>query len=351
MNSKTKSYLNVGIVGAGLIATKKHIPSILKLKNKLNLVAICDQNLEVAQIIAKKYNIKSAYKNISDMLENEDIDLIDICTPPFTHSEVAITSLMKGAHVMIEKPMAVTVEECDEIIKVSKDTGLKVCVAHSDLFYPPFIKARKLVSEGKIGDFRGMRIFLSTPTSYMTTKEDHWANKLPGGVIGETGPHIVYMTLAFINQIKEVKSYALKQLPYKWSPYEDYKIDLIGDQMSCNITSIYSSNQWAAQVDIWGSDGMINLDLETMNLNVHNRKSLDRFNLALSTFQESKQIILNTLKVGLQSTFKRYKNTHDFLIDGFSESIINNTPSPVPAEEGREAVRVMKLIVKNLENS
>ncbi|MFN2500332.1 MAG: hypothetical protein ABR557_14730, partial [Pyrinomonadaceae bacterium] len=47
-----------------------------------------------------------------------------------------------------------------------------------------------------------MRIMLSTPTDYMTSREDHWAHKLPGGVIGESGPHIVYMTLAFINPIR-----------------------------------------------------------------------------------------------------------------------------------------------------
>jgi predicted dehydrogenase len=254
-----------------------------------------------------------------------------------------------GCHIIVEKPMAITVEECDEIIEVSKKNETKVCIAHSGLFYPPFIKARKLVSEGVIGDFKGMRIFLCTPTDYMTSHEDHWANKLTGGVIGETGPHVIYMTLAFINPIQEIKSYALKQLPYPWSPYEDYKIELIGKNAASTITTIYSTNQWAAHVDIWGTEGLLKLDLELMNLNIHRRKNLNRFNVGISGLSESLRLGINVAKAGTKVLLRRYKNTHDLLIEGFLDSIIKNRPLPVPAEEGREVVRVMKLIVDNLE--
>ena len=355
MKNKDEKYsplkpLRIAIVGSGLIATKKHIPSILKIGNKLNLVAICDKNLEVAKNIADKYKINKTYSSLDDLLNNEKLDFIDICTPPFTHSEVAIKALQSGCNIMIEKPMAITLDECDKIINTAKKYNQKVCVAHSDLFYPPFIKARKLISKGGIGDFMGMRIFLSTPTNYMTIKEDHWANKLPGGVIGETGPHLVYMTLAFMNKIKTVKSHALKQLDYKWSPYEDYRIDLIdNNNRASSMVSIYSSNQWFAKVDIWGTDGLLNLDLETMNLNIHNRKTLDRFNVAKSGLNEATNIASNILKTGFKSIFGGYKNTHDYLIEGFADSIINDTPSPVSAEDGREAVRVMKLITDSLE--
>src|SRR5256885_13239843 len=102
------------------------------------------------------------------------------------------------------------------------------------------MKARELVAEGRIGTLRGMRIFLSTPTDYITSNPEHWANKLPGGVIGETGPHIVYMTLAFINPIVDVHAAGRKLLPeYPWSPYEDYRIDLAGETATASIILTY----------------------------------------------------------------------------------------------------------------
>jgi len=347
-----KKKLNIAIVGSGLIATKKHIPSILKIKNKLNLVAICDQNIDLAKEVADKFGIKKIYSALDEMLRKEQIDIIDICTPPFTHSDVAIKSLNAGCNVMIEKPMAITVEECDNIIEAAKINNKNICVAHSDLFYPSFIRAREKVENGEIGDFKGMRIFLSTPTSYITNKEEHWANKLPGGVIGETGPHLVYMTLAFMKKIQNVNAYALKQLDeYKWSPYEDYRIDLIDNKnRSCSIVATYSSDQWCATVDVWGTKGLLNIDLETMNLNIHQRTSLARSEVASSAFSSAFSIVKDVFNTGMSSILGTYKNTHDHLIEGFTDSIVNNSQSPVSAEEGKEAVRIMKLLTDKLSN-
>jgi len=185
--------LKAAIIGAGLIATKKHIPAFLKQKGKVELVALCDLNREAAQETARRFGIPRVYTDLSAMLLEERPDLVDICTPPKTHAAVAVEAMSRGCHVLIEKPMAVNVAECDEILRASRENNVKVCVAHSDLFYPPFLRARELVAQGAIGDFTGMRIFLSTPTDYMTSRENHWAHRLPGGVIGEAGPHAVYM--------------------------------------------------------------------------------------------------------------------------------------------------------------
>ena len=82
------------------------------------------------------------------MLEAERLDVVDICSPPRTHADIAIRSLKAGAHALIEKPMAINTEECDRIIAAAKENGRKICVAHSDLFYPSFLKARELVKAG-----------------------------------------------------------------------------------------------------------------------------------------------------------------------------------------------------------
>ena len=107
-----------------------------------------------------------------------------------THADIAVMALEAGAHVLIEKPMAIDVSECDRISRGLPRFGQKqVCIVHSELFYPCFMEARERVDAGDIGEFRGMRTFRSTPRNYMTSIRDHWANRLPGGVIGETGPH------------------------------------------------------------------------------------------------------------------------------------------------------------------
>jgi len=205
------------------------------------------------------------------------------------------------------------------------------------------------VTNGAIGDFRGMRIFLSTPTNYMTAQKDHWAHKLPGGVIGETGPHIVYMTLAFINPIQRVSVDALKIMEFPWSKYDDYRINLIGEKTMSSVTLSYTTDQWAARVDLLGSKGILTLDLEGMYLVNNRRPTLKAMPVALSLLSESGQIFQNLVSKGLRVATGKYDNTHDIIVERFVDSIVNGTESPVTAEEGREAVRVLNMIVEKLE--
>src|SRR5436309_44852 len=160
--------LKAAIIGTGLISRKKHIPAFWRQRSRVELVALCDMNVQAAEAIGKDFGIGKCYRDLGDLLAEQKPDLIDICTPPRTHAKLAIEAIRQGCHVLIEKPMAMTVSECDEIVNAAREHRVKVCVAHSDLFYHPFMKARQLVSEGAIGDFRGLRILLSTPTDYMT---------------------------------------------------------------------------------------------------------------------------------------------------------------------------------------
>jgi predicted dehydrogenase len=313
------------------------------------VVALSDPNEAQAEELAKLHGIPRVYKDYREMLESEHLDAVDICSPPRTHAELAVRSLQAGAHALIEKPMAINAEECDRILAAARESGRKICVAHSDLFYPSFLKAREMVKAGAIGEFRGMRIFLSTPMDYITSRPDHWAHKLPGGVLGETGPHVIYMTLAFINPIRTVRVDARKQLArFPWSPYEDYRIDLIGDEASSSVALTYATSRWAVQLDLWGSEGHMKFDLETQTLIVHGRADLKPVTLGLSAVKEAGQMLGGTLGTGFSYVTGKFENTHERLVRDFVDSIQRDLPTPVPPEEGREAVRVMDLLVNQL---
>jgi predicted dehydrogenase len=340
--------LKAAIIGSGLIAKLKHIPAFHRHRDKVHLAALCDMNIEGARQAASGAGIPAAYADVGEMLAKEKPDIVDICTPPKTHAKIAIQAMQAGSNVLIEKPMAQSVEECDAIIAAARENKVKVCAAHSDLFYYPFIEARKLVRDGAIGVFRGMRIFLSTPTDYITSKPDHWANKLPGGVIGETGPHIIYMTLAFINPIRHVSVNAMKLMEYPWSPFEDYRIDLVGEKSMSSVTLSYATRQWMARVEIFGESATLLVDLEAMSLVKYRRERLKPAPIGISLLSETGQLLKSLAVSGFRYATGSLRSTHDFIIEGFADSIINGTESPVPAEEGRESVRVLNMIVEKL---
>ena len=343
--------VRAAVIGSGLIAGKKHIPAFQRLRHKTELVAVCDLNLAAAKDVAVRFGIPSAYSDVAEMLRNEKPDLVDICTPPQTHTRLAVEAMRHGCHVLIEKPMALTVADCDEIVRASNEYGVKVCVGHSDLFYEPFMKARRMVANGAIGKVRGMRIFLSTPTNYMTSRPEHWAHRLPGGVIGETGPHIVYMTLAFIPQIRAVSVDTLKVMDeYPWSSFEDYRINLIGDDAISSATVVYTTDEWAAKVEIFGDNGFLMVDLESMNVVHYRRTELKPIPVGLSLLRESVQLTWAFVSNAIRVATRKVRSTHEIIISQFADSILSGSAPPVAAEEGREAVRVLNMVVENIES-
>ncbi len=218
------------------------------------------------------------------------------------------------------------------------------------MFYEPFIKARRMVANGAIGRVSGMRIFLSTPTDYMTSRPEHWAHKLPGGVIGETGPHIVYMTLAFIPHIRNVSVDALKVMNnYPWSSFEDYRINLIGDDAISSATVVYTTDQWSAKVEVLGDKGFLMLDLESMNVLRYRRTELKPGPVGLSLLRESAQLAGALVSNSIRVATRRVRSTHEAIISQFADSILAGSEPPVSAEEGREAVRVLNMVVDNIE--
>ena len=108
--------LNVGIIGCGGIANGKHLPSLQKIE-EVNIVAFCDIDVEKAEVAADYYGTEQAkaYADYKELLKDETIDVIHVCTPNSSHKELTIASLEAGKHVMCEKPMAKTTEEAQEL--------------------------------------------------------------------------------------------------------------------------------------------------------------------------------------------------------------------------------------------
>jgi predicted dehydrogenase len=341
--------LKVAVIGAGFISSNRHLPAWRSLGTKVKIVGVSDLNSELGRHVADQFGIKNSYVDAAEMIAKEKPEVVDICTPPATHAEVASLALENGCHMLIEKPMALTNADCDAIVNGARAKSVKVCVGHTGLFYEPFVRGREMVDRGEIGKFRGMRVVISTPTDYMTSSKDHWAHKLPGGAIGETGPHPVYMSLAFINHVEKVTVDSIKQLPeYPWSRYEDYRINLIGETGTSSIHINYATNQWMVWVEIAGSEGTLLLDLHGRVVTKLNRPKLTTSAIGLSVLGQTAQILKEACLTALKQVTHQTASTHDRLIRGFADSLLNGTRIPVSAEEGREAVRVMNLIADQL---
>jgi predicted dehydrogenase len=342
--------LKVVIVGAGFIVQRKHISGFQRLRDKVDLIAICDLNLNQAKQVAQRFGIPRAYGDMERMLEVEKPDLVDICTPPITHVPLAMIAVRHRCHILMEKPMAVTVEDCQQIIDAAKHRGVQVCVGHNQLFYPSLVEARRMLEAGEIGEFRGMHIYMSTPINFMTSVKDHWAHKLPGGLIGETGPHMVYLTLSFIKPVVDVDVRAMKLLPeYPWSRYEDYRVVLRGEHAFCSATLTYSTNHWADNIQIIGTEGTLEVDLIGLSLLKYHRPELKAIAEGVQTLAHSAGLLRHIAVTGTRCVYGGYQSTHALYIESFVEALQKGRPSPVPGEMGRDTVKLLKILTDKVD--
>ncbi|KOF55960.1 MULTISPECIES: Gfo/Idh/MocA family protein [Clostridium] len=183
--------LKFAIIGCGRISYK-HVEALVNNKDEAELVAVCDIVKEKAEGKAKEYkdkidldvNIK-VYTDYKEMLDKENIDVVTIATESGYHPEIAIYCMNNKKNVICEKPMALSIKDADEMIKVSKSNNVKLCVSHQNRFNKPIQQLKKALDEGRFGNIINgtARILWNRNMDYY--KQAPWRGtwKLDGGTL------------------------------------------------------------------------------------------------------------------------------------------------------------------------
>lgn len=143
--------INVAIIGVGAIAPA-HIKAYLEFPERCKIVALCDIYPEKAEAGARRFNLDAdIYDDYRKMMERDEIDLVSVCTPPYTHAEISINFLNAGKHVICEKPMATSLEECDAMNKAAEKRGKILSIIAQNRFSTPMMKLKKILESELIG--------------------------------------------------------------------------------------------------------------------------------------------------------------------------------------------------------
>ena len=141
--------INVGVVGVGAMG-ENHVRVYHKME-EANLVAVSDVSERALKKIEKKYGAKG-FTEYSDLLENPEIEVVSVCVPTTFHHAVVMEAIKNGKHVLVEKPIAFTVQEAEEMIAAAKEAGVMLATGHVERFNPAVQKAKELIDDGVIGD-------------------------------------------------------------------------------------------------------------------------------------------------------------------------------------------------------
>ncbi len=345
---RVKEYLRVGIVGCGDVAQWAHIPALKKIKNA-ELAAVCDEDESSAKRVAKKFHISRYYTDFSQMLNKEKLDIVDVCTPPQTHPALSIQAMEAGCHVLVEKPMAISTPEADEMIRAGKDYGVKLGVVHNLPFVPVVIKAKTMVSKGIIGDLMGIDIKYSLyKYEGEIVESEHWCHKLPGGIFGNKLPHPISLAMAYLGKVEPVAVHAMKLSSHDWMAADELRVILKGKKGMGTITSSLNWPQNTAMLDIFGTKMNLHIYLNNAVMSTYRLGGHGRFSRGLENVRQSSQLLTSTASTALNIALRKHHYGHYTLLRQFIESVRNGTEPPVTAEEGREVVRVCEKIISQI---
>ena len=195
--------IRIGIIGCGGIANGKHLPSLKNVPD-CEIVAFCDVIAERAEKAAAKYGTPDAkvYVDYKELLKDESIDVVHVCTPNRSHSFITVDALEAGKHVMCEKPMAINSAEALKMLDAAKRTGKKLTIGYQSRFRADSQFMKKEAEDGTFGD-----IYYAKATALRRRAVPTWGVFLNeyeqgGGPLIDIGTHALDLTLWMMNNYK-----------------------------------------------------------------------------------------------------------------------------------------------------
>jgi predicted dehydrogenase len=338
----------VAIVGCGQIAAQKHLPSLRKIRG-VDVVAVCDKNEGLAKTLAAKAGIRAYYSDLAELLRNEKIDIIDICAPPQAHQSIATQAMTAGCHVLTEKPMALSLVEAQQIALIARETKVKICVIHNELFMPVVMKAREKVRRNAIGDIVEMSILDTLPAqSELVLDKNHWSHRLPGGIFGEMLPHPISLALAFVGDLQVLEVFSRNISGRDWIVADELRVILKNKKSTVTIIQSVNVAEDTTKFDLIGTKTGLRVELWNSVLLRHLDGADKRLSRARGSIHRGFAEFACTAEAGFNVISGRHRQGHYVLMEKFIASLRDGTEPPVTLEEALTAVKVYEAITNQI---
>ena len=341
--------LKVGVIGIGGIA-HTHLPGWQASANA-EIVAGCDIREEVLSNWGREHGVGKLFTNPGDIFSDSDIDIVDICTPNRYHAPLAIAALEAGKHVLCEKPLAPTPREIDQMI-LARDRSGKMLMTAQHFRFQGSSKAMKAeLDDGALGDIYHARSWMlrrgGAPTGSGFILKQHSG----GGPCIDIGVHILDLTLWFMGNPEPVavSGVARAELAHQDGAFSGWGRNPIPQE--------YDVEDFAAAFVRFDNGAILILEVswllhhdtegEDMQMWLYGTKGGAHWPKCefLSSNHQTRQFYNKTLKLmygGLEP--------HAQECVEFAQAIVDGTPSPVPAEQSRQVIKILDGIYRSQES-
>lgn len=328
--------IRLGFIGVGGIATGRHIPTF-RTFDDVEITAVQDVNVERAMKVANELNIPEVCSTIEDMYPH--VDAVVVSTPNKFHASISIDAMNNGKHVLCEKPMAMSTEECNAMIEAEERNGVKLHIAYHYRFMKEAIAAKKIIERGTIGDplvvrVKGLRRRKVPGWGVFTNQELQG-----GGALIDYGCHLLDLAMHLMGDVKpvEVSSSTYNQLSRtntvnEWGHFNRDSFE-VEDHVSAfirfnNGASMLFETSWAA-----------NIPEDENHISISGAKAgLDVFDMKVNQADED---LMTTMRIDYIKVDEPYSRLQ---AENFISAIKYNTPLTVKSTEAKEVSKIIEAI-------
>lgn len=331
--------IKLAIIGCGRISYK-HVQAAIDNSKDIQLTAVCDLFAERAEQRALEYYNKThlQVKTFTDyklMLEKVDCDLVSICTESGYHHEIVLFCMNKGVHVIVEKPMALSVSDAKEMIESAEKNNVKLCVSHQNRFNPPIQKLRNAVEQGRFGRIiaGNARILWNRGPEYYSQAPWRGTYELDGGCLMNQCIHNIDLLQWMLGgEIGWVQGYVNNYI-HPYIDAEDYGTIQIKFNNGAignveGTVCIYGKNL-EETLTIIGENGIVSIGGLAVN-KIETWKFKDNLDCEESVKKECDEDVDCV-----------YGNGHSLLYKDMIDSIVNNREPYINGAQGKKAMEII----------
>lgn len=282
-----------------------------------------------------------AFASLPELIERARPDVAHVLTPPATHAPVAVELLAAGVNALVEKPLAMSAAEADEVLAAASQSGAWVSVDHNRFFDPVVQRAAAAVEAGRVGELLGVDVFQGAEVGEaekMLAPSDDWRVNLPGGILHNLASHPLYLMRRFAGPVSRLEVFASQLAPGKLA---EARLIAQGERCLATVTISARTRPFMNRLSIYGSDATIEVNLNNMTFIERRTRQLPKLvGKVWPNVDEARQLLgsttANTIEY-LRGKQRFYPGIGVHLAKLYG-SVAAGGPPMVSAEEGRDVV-------------
>lgn len=198
-----------GILGCGDVARRRVATAIQQNPDSI-LQAVCRRNQQKLQQFCDDFEVPDSYTDSQQLLDATNIDAVYVATPVYLHQPQTLLAAQQGKHVLVEKPMAMSVNECESMIEVCQQNQVKLGVAYYRRFYPVITRIGEILASGEVGQPLSVTAVTATPFNFQPGDDGYWRvlkEEGGGGALMDIGSHRIDLFQHLFGPIGEIAGF------------------------------------------------------------------------------------------------------------------------------------------------